>query len=156
MTLIFASRIDGFFENLFCNKCSACSRGRPNSQQIRPRANMFLHRSMALLSSSVPARELFTIEVIATGTSCWVMPNSLKGSSVLNAAFSRSLFSNESVSKRMTPFDLTYFTFVFRAAGFMATNTSALSPGVYTPFPMCTWNPDTPPRVPCGARISAG
>ncbi len=49
-----------------------------------------------------------------------------------------------------------FFTFTLRAAGFMATSTSALSPGVYTLFPMCTWKPDTPLKVPWGARISAG
>src|SRR5580692_130037 len=47
--------------------------------------------------------------------------------------------------------------FIFSAAGFMATRTSTLSPGVYTSFDeKWTWNPLTPGSVPAGARISAG
>ena len=43
------------------------------------------------------------------------------------------------------------------AAGFMATSTLGASPGVVISWSeMCTWNADTPARVPAGARISAG
>src|SRR3989441_324585 len=45
----------------------------------------------------------------------------------------------------------------FKAAGFMATSTSGLSPGVNTSrLEKFSWNPETPARVPAGARISAG
>src|SRR5690349_17516327 len=45
----------------------------------------------------------------------------------------------------------------FRAAGFMATSTVGASPGVTTEWSAkCSWNADTPGRVPAGARISAG
>ena len=44
-----------------------------------------------------------------------------------------------------------------RAAGFMTTRASSTSPGVWMSLDeKCTWNPDTPGRVPAGARISAG
>ena len=44
-----------------------------------------------------------------------------------------------------------------RAAGFIATSTSGASPGVCTSTePKRIWNPDTPGRVPSGARISEG
>ena len=47
--------------------------------------------------------------------------------------------------------------FVFSAAGFMATRTSATSPGVNTSLPeKLIWKPDTPNSEPAGARISAG
>src|SRR5689334_21034792 len=43
------------------------------------------------------------------------------------------------------------------AAGFMATSTLGVSPGVTMSWSeMCTWNDDTPAIVPAGARISAG
>ncbi len=43
------------------------------------------------------------------------------------------------------------------AAGFIATSTSGESPGVRMSWSAkCTWNDDTPGRVPWGARISAG
>ena len=39
----------------------------------------------------------------------------------------------------------------------MATNTSQISPGVYTLSELkCNWNPLTPGNVPIGALISAG
>src|SRR3954466_3073128 len=48
-------------------------------------------------------------------------------------------------------------TFAFSAAGFIATSTSGLSPGVFTWWSAkCSWNAETPGRVPAGALISAG
>src|SRR4051794_461641 len=45
----------------------------------------------------------------------------------------------------------------FNAAGFMATRTSGRSPGVCTSWSAkCSWNAETPGKVPAGARISAG
>ena len=47
--------------------------------------------------------------------------------------------------------------FAFSAAGFIATSTSGASPGVRMSWSAkCSWNDETPGRVPCGARISAG
>ena len=47
--------------------------------------------------------------------------------------------------------------FAFSAAGFIATSTFGVSPGVTMSWSeMCTWNDDTPAIVPAGARISAG
>ena len=44
-----------------------------------------------------------------------------------------------------------------RAAGFMATRTLGLSPGVEMSWSeMWTWKAETPATVPAGARISAG
>src|SRR6187200_2776573 len=44
-----------------------------------------------------------------------------------------------------------------RAAGFIATSTSGASPGVSTSWSAkWSWKLETPGRVPCGARISAG
>src|SRR4051812_45657894 len=48
-------------------------------------------------------------------------------------------------------------TFALSAAGFIATSTSGLSPGVFTWWSAkCSWNAETPGRVPAGALISAG
>ena len=45
----------------------------------------------------------------------------------------------------------------FSAAGFIATSTFGVSPGVTMSWSeMCTWNDETPASVPAGARISAG
>ncbi len=47
--------------------------------------------------------------------------------------------------------------FAFSAAGFIATSTPGMSPGVRISWSeMCTWNELTPAMVPAGARISAG
>ena len=47
--------------------------------------------------------------------------------------------------------------FAFSAAGFIATSTFGVSPGVTMSWSeMCTWNDETPAIVPAGARISAG
>ncbi len=47
--------------------------------------------------------------------------------------------------------------FAFSAAGFIATRTFGASPGVRMSWSAkCSWNDETPGRVPAGARISAG
>ena len=47
--------------------------------------------------------------------------------------------------------------FVRSAAGFIATSTSGASPAVKISFDEnCSWKPETPARLPAGARISAG
>ena len=118
---------------------------------------MLRHFSIALLSMPVPARQSFTIWVMGAAiSSCW-MPSSLMGSSVAKAAFSKSDFWKASVSMMMHPLGLANLYCVFRAAAFMATSRSHLSPGVYTlRAPICTWKPETPVSEPCGARMSAG
>src|SRR5262249_44150397 len=46
---------------------------------------------------------------------------------------------------------------VFKAAGFMATSVLRRSPGVWmSRLLKWTWKPETPARVPAGARVSAG
>ena len=48
-------------------------------------------------------------------------------------------------------------TFVFSAAGFIATSTSGASPGVRMSWSAkWIWKPETPGSEPAGARISAG
>ena len=48
-------------------------------------------------------------------------------------------------------------TLVLSAAGFIATRTSGSSPGVWMSFELkLIWKPETPGRLPAGARISAG
>src|SRR5438067_13406442 len=55
------------------------------------------------------------------------------------------------------PPDLTLLRLVRRAAGFIATRASTLSPGVKISVEeKWIWKPETPARVPAGARISAG
>src|SRR3954468_16494807 len=47
--------------------------------------------------------------------------------------------------------------FVLSAAAFITMRVSSASPGVWMSVLLkCTWKPDTPARVPAGARISAG
>ena len=47
--------------------------------------------------------------------------------------------------------------FAFSAAGFIATSTFGASPGVVMSWSAkASWNAETPPIVPAGARISAG
>jgi hypothetical protein len=64
---------------------------------------------------------------------------------------------NSSVFTSTVPPAGTSSRFALSAAGFMATSTSGRSPGVRTSKSAnCSWNDDTPGRVPAGARISAG
>ena len=156
--MILAWAITGFLANLFCNMCIASSSGRSNNQQTSPKANIFLQRRADLLSKPNSTNPSFTIVEIGAATTCTpVNPSSVNGSSVVNKALSKSLFLKESVSIKTIALGFRCFTFTFSAAGFMATNTSALSPGVkILRDPKCTWNPDTPLSVPCGARTSAG
>ena len=103
------------------------------------------------------ARQALTIWVIGAAITSFLMPNSSIGLSVVKAAFCKSLAWKQSVSIIIHAVDLAYLYWVFNAAAFIATNTSHLSPGVYTRWaPMCTWKPETPVNDPCGARISAG
>ena len=61
-----------------------------------------------------------------------------------------------SFTMSMPPFSRSAM-FVLRAAGFMATNTFGLSPGVaMSRAAKWIWKAETPARVPAGARISAG
>ena len=76
---------------------------------------------------------------------------------MVNSAFFKSLAPNESRSMIIRLSRLRCFLLTLSAAGFIATKTSARSPGALTLLgPICTWKPDTPLRDPCGARISAG
>ena len=64
---------------------------------------------------------------------------------------------NSSVSTMTVPPRGRSGRFAFSAAGFIATSTVGASPGVTTVWSAkCSWNADTPGRVPAGARISAG
>ncbi|OAV72353.1 hypothetical protein Barb7_03120 [Bacteroidales bacterium Barb7] len=90
-----------------------------------------MQRRADLLSKPNSAKPSFTIDETGAATTCTVVsPSSPKGSSVANCAFSKSSFSNESVSIITIVSGFKYFTFTFNAAGFIATSTSALSPGV--------------------------
>ena len=125
------AKMAGFLANLFCNMCIASSSGRSNSQQTNPNANIFLQRRADLLSRPNSVKPSFTIVEIGAATTCTPpSPSSWNGSSVVNCALSRSLFWNESVSIKTIALGFRFFTFTFSAAGFIATSTSALSPGV--------------------------
>ena len=64
---------------------------------------------------------------------------------------------NSSVLAMMSAPRGTSFRLALSAAGFMATSTSGLSPGVRMSWSAkCSWKLDTPGSVPAGARISAG
>ena len=136
---------------------SAASRLRLKSQQTNPNANIFLQRSIALLSSPESFRLSLHIDEIGTSSTSCLTPNSSNGLSVVNFAFSRSFAPKESESVMINPCGLQNLICVFSAAGFIATNTLQRSPGVNILLaPICTWKPDTPVNDPCGARISAG
>ena len=135
---------------------------------------MFRDLSMALLSMPESFSASLVKLVSATGTTCTDSgkPSSVNGLSVVYRAFLRSASVNESVSTITTASFLNKASASLKvapcllnfepraqtlsAAAFIATITSALSPGVNTPLPTLTWKPLTPPNVPCGARISAG
>ena len=91
---------------------------------------MFLQRSADLLSSPESFRLSLHMEEMGTSSTSCFMPNSSKGLSVLNCAFSKSLASNESESVMISPCGLQNLICVFSAEGFIATNTWQRSPGV--------------------------
>ena len=72
-------------------------------------------------------------------------------------AFLRSVSRKAPVLTTITPPGLSVPMFTISAAGFIATSTSGASPGVWMSSELnCSWKPETPGRVPAGARISAG
>ena len=113
---------------------------------------------MALLSIPLSFRLSWVSVVIgATMSVRSSTPSSVKGFSVVKPAFFMPVSSKASSSTRIIAWRLHHLAFAFRAAGFIATSRSQKSPGVEIfSLPMCTWKPDTPETVPCGARISAG
>ncbi len=76
---------------------------------------------------------------MGTSITLWgSMPSSAMGSEVAYSAFFRLAAVNESPSHTITPSFFRYFRLVLSAAGFMATSTSASSPGVNTSLPTLT------------------
>ena len=124
------SAISGFLANFSRNNFSPTLISRWNSQHTNPNANIFLVRMMVLLSSPLSFRLSLHMVVIAASTTSFLIPNSEKGFSSVNFAFSRSRGVNESESMMITACGLQNLYCVFKAAGFIATSTSHLSPGV--------------------------
>ena len=91
---------------------------------------MLRHLSTDLLSMPLSARQSFTIVVIDTPITSFLMPSSAKASLVAYSAFLRSLSLNESVSIIIAPSGLQNLYCVASAAAFIATSRSHLSPGV--------------------------
>ena len=72
-------------------------------------------------------------------------------------ALARSFSANMPVLQMTIPPGLRSLMLTTSAAGFIATSTSGASPGVWMSFDAKRiWKPETPGRVPAGARISAG
>ena len=134
-----AAAISGFLANFWRSIFSAALRFRLNSQQTNPKANMFLQRSMALLSRPESFRLSLHIEDMGTSRTSCLIPNSSNALFVVNFAFSKSFAPKESESVMTSPCGLQNLICVFRAAGFIATNTLQRSPGVNILFaPICT------------------
>lgn len=97
----------------------------------QPQCEHILTTERRLVIRPNSARPSFTIVEIGAATTCTPpSPSSRNGSSVVNCALFKSLFWNESVSIKTIALGFRFFTFTFSAAGFIATSTSALSPGV--------------------------
>ena len=136
---------------------SVASVGRENIHETRPRAKKFLLRSASRGLAPVSLQASRVSEVM--GTSYTVKALRLPSVTGLAAypALARARSSKASTLTMRTPPAGRSCTFVFRAAGFMATKTLGASPGVRMSWSeMWTWKADTPARVPAGARISAG
>src|SRR3954449_6052239 len=118
---------------------------------------MFFARSASLRLTSRPSSALTVSDV--SGIGCTWYDDSDSSSSGLAAyptlvrlrGVNSSALTMRSAPARRSP------RLAFNAAGFMATSTSGRSPGVCTSWSAkCSWNAETPGRVPAGARISAG
>ena len=73
------------------------------------------------------------------------------------AAFLRLASMNAPLLTISVPCSTRSLRFVLRPAGFIATSTSGASPGVWiSDDEKWSWKPDTPNKLPAGARISAG
>ena len=68
--------------------------------------------------------------VMEASITSFLIPSSENGFSNVNFAFSKSFLVNESESMIITDCGLQYLYCVLSAAGFIATSTSHLSPGV--------------------------
>ncbi len=131
--------------------------GRLNIQVIRPRAKKFLERR----TPRPPTPESFTASrvISSMGTSMTVYPRSEPSRSGLVAYAARARLRSSKASRftTMVPAGARSARLALRAAGFIATRTSGLSPGVRMSLSaMCTWKEETPAMDPAGARISAG
>ncbi len=130
---------------------------RPYIQDSNPSANMFLARSDSFFPIPRSSVARTVMEVIGT-LKTW-KPSSVPSDtgSLENPAFS-TLRGVKASSFTMTVPPLTTLSrSALSAAGFMATRTSAWSPGVVTSIDAnWIWKAETPWTVPAGARISAG
>ena len=152
-----ASAISGLPLNFALSQSTIGCRSRSNIHSARPSVHMFLERSASLL----PRPKGFTASIVsalmskASTSHLARLPSSIGLLSYL--AFSRLRLVNSPVSAMIRPPGLSAARFTLRAAGFIATSTSGASPAVSIWVePKLIWNAETPNRVPCGARISAG
>src|SRR5581483_7731379 len=127
------------------------------SHDISPSANMFFARSASRLVT--PASLTASWVMVVSGIACTWKSASEPSSSgfVAYPALSRLRSVNASeLTINVPPFGRS-FTFVFSAAGFIATSTFGRSPGVRMSWSAkWIWKPETPGSDPAGARISAG
>jgi hypothetical protein len=135
-----------------------CSVGRLYIHDSRPRANIFLARSLSLRESVAKSASASTSSTSAAlGGPCQLSREPSSRGDAAYPTLARLRLENSSVSTMMLAPRGTSARLAFRAAGFIATSTSGASPGVRTSWSAkCNWKLETPGRVPWGARISAG
>ena len=130
---------------------------RPYIQNTRPRAKKFFARPFSFVVRSLSASAVSVSWLMST---VWTLYLSrLPSSSGFDwyPAFLRFASTNAPELMMSVPASIRSLMFVLSPAGFIATSTSGASPGVWISFDeKWSWNPDTPNRLPAGARISAG
>ena len=130
---------------------------RSYSQYIIPSAKKFLQRSASLEFRPKGSTVSLVSRDSSTGTTRYAL--TVPSSSGFSSRFAslKSRFVNLSTLTMISPPSRSRRRLATSAAGFIATSTSAMSPGVKMSWlANWIWNPDTPARVPAGARISAG
>ncbi len=152
-----AAMMSGFLANFDFRNFSVPSVGRWYIHESSPSANMFFERPASLRerSNSLSAS---TVRVVS-GTGWTLKPSSEPSSSGDWAypTFCMARLVNSSVLTMISAPRGTSARLALSAAGFIATRTFGASPGVRMSWSAkCSWNEETPGRVPAGARISAG
>ena len=149
-----ASRMSSTRANRFWRKATVDSVGRPYIQDSRPSANMFFARAASLRDRPNSLTASTVIPVRSTG--CTLNSPSAEPASPMDSSGLASypaLVRLRAVKSWVSTMIVAPLgrspRLAFSAAGFIATSTSGASPAVRMSWSAkCTWNDETPGRVP--------
>ena len=154
----FACKAPGLRANFCSIHRFVTSVGRPYSHDSTPSANRFFARPASRVEApSIPSTAATVSDVIGIRWTRYPLSDPSSNGFDEYPAFSKlRLLNASSLTISVAPRSSSA-RFALSAAGFIATSTFGLSPGVrMSREAKWIWNAETPASVPAGARISAG